>query len=182
MGEGPRVALEVAPRGAGPAGLTLATLLLKYRPGTTVVVLEKDRFPRHRIGESLLIDTNRVLADMGAIDEVERAGFTRKHGATFAWGRDRRTYSFLWRESKPLVDDPSGYQLDYTWHVDRYEYDAILARVARRGGVPVFEGYTVDGVLREGERVVGVKVLSPSGEQADIAARWVVDCAGRDGR
>ncbi len=75
--------LDVAIIGAGPAGLTLAALRCRHRPATRVAVFEKAEFPRFKIGESLVVDVNRVLADMGALAAVEDAGFIRKVGATF---------------------------------------------------------------------------------------------------
>ena len=116
---------EVAIIGAGPAGLTLAALLAKYRPETSVLVLEKKRFPRYRIGESLIIDINRVLQDMGCMDEVDAAGFVPKYGSTFVWGDDRTPRTFVWPDWQE-----AGYPLPYTWHVERPVYDQILADCA----------------------------------------------------
>lgn len=172
--------VDVAVIGAGPAGLTLAALLRKYRPETEVVVLERERLPRHKIGESLLVDVNRILADMGAIDAVERAGFSQKHGVTFLWGERRRVHTFLWREGEASVAPPSGYQLDYTWHVDRHRYDALLAEVARERGARVLEGHAVDEILWDGERAAGARVRAGDVER-ELASRWVIDCGSRSG-
>jgi FAD-dependent halogenase len=172
--------LDVLVIGAGPAGLTLATLLAKYRPSTRVAVVERGRLPQHKIGESLLVDVNRILADMGALEAVERAGFSRKYGVTFLWGSARTVHSFLWREGEARVEPPSGYHLDYTWHVDRHRYDQILAETARARGVTVLEEHAVTEVIRDGERVVGARVDTPGGPR-ELASRWLVDCAGQRG-
>lgn len=169
---------DVAIIGAGPAGTTLAALLRRYRPDTSVVVLEKQRFPRHQIGESLLIDVNRVLADMGCLDEVAAAGFSEKLGATFVWGAERSIYTFLWREGEALT---GARPPAHTWHVDRPRYDQILADCARRSGAEVREGWAVTGLARDGERVTGVIARDPDGAEVELAARWVVDCAGDRG-
>jgi halogenation protein CepH len=170
---------DVAIIGAGPAGATLATFLRRYRPDTSVVVLEKQPFPRHQIGESLLIDVNRILADMGALEAVEAAGFSKKLGATFVWGAERDVYSFLWREGQAITGG-SGHSA-VTWHVDRPRYDAILADCARQQGADVREGWAVTDVLRDGDRVVGVAATDPDGQRQDVPARWVIDCAGDRG-
>ncbi len=172
--------VDVLVIGAGPAGLTLAGLLKKHRPATRVRVLERARLPQHKIGESLLLDVNRILADLGALDAVEAAGFSQKHGVTFLWGPRRAIHTFLWREGKAAVAPPSGYQLDYTWHVDRHRYDQILAEAARAHGAEVLEGHAVTEVLREGERVVGVRAEA-DGEVSEVRARWVIDCGSRAG-
>ncbi len=173
--------VDVAIIGAGPSGSTLATLLRKYRPQTSVLVVEKEAFPRHKIGESLLVDVNRILVEMGALEQVEAAGFSRKYGATFIWGDEREPFHFLWKEGTSIVQAPSGYQLDYTWHVDRPDYDRILVDAARRHGAQVEHECAVTRLLFEGERVTGVEVRTADGEQHEVAAKLVVDCAGAHG-
>ena len=67
--------------GGGPAGSTVASLLSKW--GRRVLLLEKEVFPRHHIGESLLPGTVIVMRRLGVFEKVERAGFVPKHGATY---------------------------------------------------------------------------------------------------
>ncbi|MGC2203781.1 MAG: FAD-dependent oxidoreductase, partial [Stellaceae bacterium] len=58
--------------GGGPAGSTIAALLAQK--GKQVVVLEKDRFPRFHIGESLLPLNLPLFERLGVVEEVERIG------------------------------------------------------------------------------------------------------------
>ena len=176
----PGTDIDVAIIGAGPAGSTLATLLRRYRPSTSVVVVEKQRFPRHQIGESLLIAVNPILAAMGALDEVAAAGFSKKLGATFVWGRDRRVFTFLWREGE-VLSGTAGADSEHTWHVDRPRYDEILAGCARREGASVREGHTATDLVWHDDRVVGVQVRDADGVHSELRARWVIDCAGDRG-
>ena len=155
--------VDVAIIGAGPAAMTLASLLCRHRPGTRVAAFEKERFPRFKIGESLVVDINRVLADMGVLQAVEDEGFIRKVGATFVWGDERKPVQLLWSEGASLVEQPQGYHLDYTFHVDRPRYDMLLADNARAHGAEVFEGCRVDGVEFEGERAVALRVHPEGG-------------------
>lgn len=173
--------VDVLVAGAGPAGLTLAGLLAKYRPGTKVLVLEKERFPRHKIGEGLIVDVNRILLDLDALDAVEAAGFPRKYGSTFLWGEDRCPRTFLFRDGEGLVVRPDGYQLDFTWHVDRPSYDRILRDVAVGHGAEVREGTSLVAPVSEGGRVVGAVVRGEDGAEREVRARWTVDCAGGHG-
>src|SRR5689334_5778383 len=67
--------------GGGPAGSTAASWLA--RAGRRVILLERDQFPRFHIGESLLASVNDVFRSIGIDEQVRRAGFTPKWGATF---------------------------------------------------------------------------------------------------
>src|SRR5207244_3194859 len=78
--------------GGGPAGSVAATLLADA--GHRVLVLERERFPRYHIGESLLSATLPILDAVGATPAIERHGFLRKPGGTFLWGRQRAPWSF----------------------------------------------------------------------------------------
>ena len=172
--------VDVCVIGGGPAGQTVAALLGRYRPGTRVLVLEREGFPRHRVGEGFIVDINRVLADMGAVERIEEEGFPRKWGTTFVWGERREPSTFLFREAAALVDAPEGYQLGYTWHVDRPRFDQLLSEVAVAHGAQFVTGQRVVDVLREGERVVGVRARGRGGD-AEVRARWVIDCGGAGG-
>ena len=52
--------------GGGPAGSTAASILAKR--GWRILVLEKDRFPRYHIGESLMPYCYFTLERLGLID------------------------------------------------------------------------------------------------------------------
>ena len=67
--------------GGGPAGSTAAAFLA--RNGRSVVLLERDTFPRFHIGESLLASVNDVFDAIGATDLIRQAKFPEKWGATF---------------------------------------------------------------------------------------------------
>ncbi len=173
--------IDVAIIGAGPSGSTLASLLTKYRPESNVWIFEREVFPRHKVGEGLIVDINRILHDMDAIDVLEEHGFPQKHGTTFVWGGDRKPNTFLFREGQALVGSPEGYQLDYTWHVDRPTYDQLLADTAQNHGAKIAFGHQVDTILEENGRVVGLEVLDRDGQRHRIETQWVVDCAGGSG-
>lgn len=73
---------DVAVIGGGPAGSTLGCLLKKYNPKLDVVILERERFPRDHVGESLLPAIMTILEEIGVWDKVEAANFPIKVGAT----------------------------------------------------------------------------------------------------
>ena len=172
--------VDVVVIGAGPAGSTLSALLKKYRPQTSVLVLEKAQFPRHAVGESLILNINGILADLECADACDSAGFSRKWGVNFAWGPDRTPRRFDWKEAIELLGPGDEGERNYTWHVDRFEYDQILARQASKFGADVRHGYSVTKTHMDGDRVIGVRVSGPNGEH-DVQAKWVVDAAGGAG-
>jgi halogenation protein CepH len=175
--------VDVVVVGAGPAGSTLAALLCKYRPETRVLIVERETFPRHKIGEGLIVDINRVLADMGALEAVESAGFPLKHGSTFLWGANRDSTTFLFSEAMAASEAPRDYPLDYTWHVDRPTYDGLLATCAQDHGAEIAFGWSVTELLEADDdgRARGVRLRGGDGETREVRAKWVVDCGGISG-
>ena len=67
--------------GAGPAGSTIAALLSEQ--GHDVLVVEREDFPRHHVGESLIPAANLVLERLGVVERLERSAFPRKYSVQF---------------------------------------------------------------------------------------------------
>ena len=67
--------------GGGPAGSSSAAVLAEY--GHDVVVLEREKFPRYHIGESLLPFTYEPLKRIGMIDKMKQTGFVKKYSVVF---------------------------------------------------------------------------------------------------
>jgi flavin-dependent dehydrogenase len=170
---------DVAIIGGGPAGSTASTLLKKYRPDLSVVVLEKEHFPREHIGESQLPGCGHVCYEMGCWDKVERANFPVKVGATFKWGRRNEDWDYNFVDPRALegLDRPGtfeGPRRQTAFQVDRPVYDKILLDHAAESGVDVRQGELVREVLRSNGRVEGFSL--ESGET--IKARWYIDASG----
>jgi flavin-dependent dehydrogenase len=151
--------------GGGPAGSTVGTLLADM--GRRVLILERSRFPRPHIGESLMPQTYPTFKRLGILDKLKAAGFPTKESVQFvsASGKDSQPYYFTDR-------DPGEWSR--TWQVPRDKFDKMMLDNAREHGVEVREGVGVTEVLFEGERAVGVKT---SGDEA-ISAKVVVDATG----
>jgi FADH2-dependent halogenase len=154
--------------GGGPAGSAAAAWLA--RAGRRVVLLERDRFPRFHIGESLLASVNDVFRAIGAEDLVRGAGFTQKWGATFlpADGSIERHLDF---GSAPGVGRPQ------TWQVPRAAFDELLLRHSAACGTDVREQQRVVDLAFDADGVTAT-VQSGNGTQA-LRARAVVDASGR---
>jgi halogenation protein CepH len=163
--------VDVVIAGGGPGGSTLASLIAMQ--GHRVVVLEKERFPRYQIGESLLPATTRGICRLtGAEDYLAQAGFTRKRGGTFRWGANPEPWTFLFSVSPKLAEDTYAYQ------VERSKFDQILLDHARRLGADVREECTVTGVIGDADRVRGMSYVDAAGTARQIRARYAVDASG----
>ena len=103
--------------GAGPAGSVAAAMM--HRAGFNVRVVEKEKFPRFVIGESLLPRCMEVLEDAGLLEVVKAKNFQKKFGAKFLKGTKVADFNF----SEQHTD---GWT--WTWQVPRAEFDAARAR------------------------------------------------------
>lgn len=158
--------------GGGPGGSTTATLIAKA--GHRVLLLEKERFPRYQIGESLLPSTvHGVCAMLGVTKELEQANFPVKRGGTFRWGSNPDPWTFTFALSRKLAGPTST-----AYQVDRERFDKILLDNARRHGVEVREEHQVLALEEDGGRVRGVRFRDADGAEHTERASYVVVAAG----
>ncbi len=166
--------------GGGPAGSTLATLVAMH--GYRVSLIEKKKFPRYQIGESLLpATTNGICSLLGVNNKIKQIGFPKKLGGTFRWGKDSDFWSLNFGHS-PLVGDPSDLNRVYTYQVERAKFDEILLNNAQAKGVEVLQEHSVRDLLVENNRTVGVRFCDSSGCQRTSTARFVADASGEKSR
>lgn len=157
---------EVVVIGAGPSGAIASTLL--KRRGRDVLVLERQRFPRFSIGESLLAHCLDFVAEAGMIEAVEAAGFQFKDGAAFARGEQYGEFGF---------GESTFPGRTTTFEVERAKFDTVLAREAERQGVEVrFE--TEITAVECGRGGARLTARSASGATSDIEAAFVLDASG----
>src|SRR5215217_4791805 len=111
--------------GGGPAGSTAATTLAQA--GRRVLVLEKSKFPRFHIGESLLPYNRKIFDDLGVWDKIAAQGFTKKRAAQFIMGDDSRGNRLDFSKGS-FTEFPEAVQ------VERSKFDKILLDHALEAG------------------------------------------------
>lgn len=156
--------------GGGPGGAMAAILLA--REGVEVVVLERDRFPRYHIGESLLTSAIPVLKFVGLYERMEAHGFVRKHGGYFTL-----------KDGAPPghIDFRKVSVHQHSYQVIRSEFDQLLLQYAAEMGAQVFEETAVTGVVFEGDQPVRAHWQQAGGVTGEIAFDYVIDASGLSG-
>jgi len=161
---------DVIVMGGGPAGSSIASILA--REGRRVILFEKEEFPRHHIGESLMTDTYWTFQRMGILEKLKQSPFVRKYSVQFAnsAGRESRPFYFF---------EANHHESAVTWQVTRAAFDKFLLEHAAEQGASINPGTPVKRVLFEGERAVGVEVQLKDGSLQSFHARVVVDATGQ---
>lgn len=147
--------------GGGPAGTTAATLLAQR--GLSVTLLERERFPRFQIGESLLPYNNDLFERLGVTEQLLEGDFFPKFGAYFVTGDGSVGYGFRFDQR---LRDP--YRRSF--QVKRSEFDHLLLKNAEKHGVDVRQETAVTSVdLSDPNKVV---------VNGNLEARFVIDASG----
>lgn len=164
--------LDVLIIGGGPAGASAAALLAEQ--GHRVQVLEREKFPRYHIGESLIPFTYQPLERLGLIPAMKRSCFQKKYSVQFVSpnGKASQPFYFFNRYDRDTVAQ--------TWQVLRSEFDQMLLDHACAKGAEVLEEITVKELLKENGRVVGVCTQDKHGVAADYRATMTLDCTGKE--
>ena len=158
--------VDVLVIGAGPSGSVAASIVNKA--GYKVKIVEKVKFPRFVIGESLLPRCMEALDEAGFVPALKQKGFQEKFGAKFVKGDQVSDFDF----SNKFTE---GW--NWTWQVPRAEFDQLLAEEVERMGVPVeFETEVTDIVFSGTDSVT--TVTTPDGGQKQIHARFIIDASG----
>lgn len=156
--------------GGGPSGSTAASFI--SMSGLSVLILEKEKFPREHIGESLIPASYSVLKNLGVLEGLKKIS-PRKPGVNFIAG-DGQEQS-LWC-FKNVVKDESY----LSFHVKRSAFDQMLLDNSRKKGAHVLEEHTVKHVMLDREDgMVMVKAESRSGEVKEFIAKFLIDASGQ---
>jgi flavin-dependent dehydrogenase len=161
--------------GGGPSGASAATMLASF--GHRVLVLEREKFPRYHVGESMIPFTFQPMERLGLIPMMKRSHFQKKFSVVFTQpdGRASQPFYFFNRYERETVAQ--------TWQVLRSEFDLMLLDHARSKGATVIEEITVKELLRgkaESGKVTGVRAMRKDGSLVEFHAPITLDCSGKE--
>src|SRR5215469_18722421 len=155
--------------GGGPSGSTAAAVLAQK--GRKVVLLEKEKFPRYHIGESLIPYTYFPLKRVGMIEQMKRSHFPKKYSVQFVSINGKQSQPFYFFQQL-------HHEAANTWQVLRSEFDQMLLNNARAKGAEVLEETMVRQTIQENGAVTGVKAVGKSGETLEFLAPITIDASG----
>ncbi|HPI53953.1 MAG TPA: NAD(P)/FAD-dependent oxidoreductase [Chitinophagaceae bacterium] len=152
--------------GAGPAGCIAASMLKQQ--GYNIKMVEKEKFPRFVIGESLLPRVMDHLEEAGYLEDIKAAGFQEKFGAKFLRGDEVCDFNF---------SDQFSNGWTWTWQVPRGKFDQILSNGAKKMGIDLEFETAVEHIEFNGTDSV-TTVVDADGNKKEIAAKFIVDASG----
>jgi len=158
--------------GAGPSGTSAASLLADQ--GHRVIVLEREKFPRYHVGESLIPFTYGPLERLGLIPRMKQSHFVKKYSVQFVApnGRASQPFYFFNRYDRETIAQ--------SWQILRSEFDQMLADHARDHGATILEQMTVTSLIHEQGRVAGVRGHRADGTPFEYRAPLTLDCTGKE--
>ena len=166
---------DVVVIGGGPAGSTAAAILAEA--GRKVLVVERTRFPRFHIGESLMPETYWVFKRLGMLPKLRDSDFVKKYSVQFVTATGKESQPFFFDERDPR-------ECSQTWQVPRDRFDQMMLDNAAGKGAEVWMEANVNEVLLEPTdtddlpRATGVVVTPKGGQPVRIDAKVVVDATG----
>jgi flavin-dependent dehydrogenase len=151
--------------GAGPAGCAAALALRQSAPALRTVLIEAASVPRRRVGEVLPASGVAMLRQLDVADAVARAAKPAPGLASCWGGGEVRERTALFSAGGP------------DWHLDRAQFDALLAAAAVAAGVTLRQGVAVAGVKPLGAPGDGWRFRLATGEA--VTARLAIWASGR---
>ncbi len=158
--------VDVLVIGAGPSGCVSSSWL--QQQGVNVKVVEKSKFPRFVIGESLIPRVMDHFDEAGLLPPLDAMGFEKKFGARFIRGKEICEFDF---------SDKFGEGWDWTWQVPRADFDDALAKAAQKNGVQIEFETEVTAVKFNGSDSV-TTVKTKEGVTKEVHAKFIIDSSG----
>ena len=158
--------VDVLVIGAGPSGCVSSCYL--HNNGAKVKVLEKTKFPRLVVGESLIPRVMDHFDEAGLMDALKKMNFEKKPGARFIRGDEVCHFNF----SENYTD---GWT--WTWQVPRADFDNTMAQEVIRKGIDLEFESEVIAIEFDGKKSI-TTVKDKEGNLKKIHAKFVIDSSG----
>lgn len=158
--------IDVLVIGAGPSGCVSSSYL--HKNGTKVKVVEKTKFPRLVVGESLIPRVMDNLDEAGFLPALNAMNFEKKLGARFIRGQEICTFDF---------SDKFSEGWDWTWQAPRADFDNVLAQEIVRMGIDLEFESEVIAVRFEGSDSI-TTIKDKNGDLKEIHAKFIIDSSG----
>lgn len=182
--------------GGGPAGCA-AALSAKQAGCDDVVLIEKEPYGRHRIGEILLTQTVLEFKALNIHEEMAQYAkeleWGRKFAAAYVHGKDRTPWKV--QNNHPIVsstDQPhiprcfidEETKLWYTIMVRRHEFDEALREICQKKGIEVIHGAVKDfNIIQENDKdkstISVLHVELKDGTTKKIQPQFIIDATGQ---
>ncbi len=156
--------------GAGPGGCTTAAMVAAR--GFRTALVEREKMPIEKVGESLMPETHWVFEKLGITEEFQKIGFVRKHGVQFVSSSDKESKPFIFREH----DDRESAD---SWHVERRKFDQLLYDTAAKNGATCIDETRVMDVQFKENGQHSIIVNDKKGSERTMKTRVVVDATGQ---
>jgi len=152
--------------GSGPSGCVSASYLKKNN--VNVKIVEKEKFPRYVIGESLLPRCMDHFEEVDLLDCLKSQNYEIKRGARFLKKDIVCNFDFSQKHSE-------GW--DWTWQIPRDDFDNVLATEVQNKGVIIdFENEVTDVSFQGPNSRTTVK--DKNGNLKIIHAKFIIDSSG----
>lgn len=154
--------------GAGPGGATAAAVMA--RRGLKPLLIDRDNFPRDKVcGDALSGKTVDVMKRLGMIEALQAVSQLDSWGVTFSGPNgDEVAIPFTKALNRPIAPG---------FVCDRLTFDHLVFQQAEESGAEIWTEATVTGLLREGEKVVGARVMR-NGAEEEVRAPITVGADG----
>jgi len=159
--------IDVLIIGAGPSGCVAASYL--HNNKINIKVVEKNKFPRFLIGESLLPRCMDHFEEVGLLDCLNERKYEKKEGARFIKGDVICEFDFSKKHTP-------GW--DWTWQVPRADFDNTLANELIRKGIDLKFEHEVIAVSIDENGISTTIIKDENGKEYPIKAKKIIDSSG----
>jgi flavin-dependent dehydrogenase len=156
---------DAAVLGGGPAGSAAALSL--SRQGLSVALLERSTYDQDRIGETLPPAVKAILTSLGVWDEFLCHNKQSAPVVCSAWGSTKL-------QAQDHIFNPYG----SGWHIDRKQFDAVLAGCAEKAGAKLYTAAKLKSYADDNAGNWQLELELPE-RRVCLRTRFLLDATGR---